>query len=456
MAARPPILIPAETRNREFDAKLLLACVAAERGFPAIVGSRIHMHRAVLALPRGIYIAKDARRPSLRIYRILKQLGHAIVAWDEEGLIFITPALYHRRRIDAETLGLIELYLAWGAKSAELIRAAPGYGGFPIVETGNPRIDLLRPELAGFGADEAAALRARFGDFILVNTNFGRVNHFDPALSLEPYAEGEAARRNLEPDDPPIEAWRFRARIMAAMVALVPALARAFPDWRVVLRPHPAENHEAWRTAGAGHANVTVIHEGAIAPWLLAARAVVHNGCTTGIEGRLAGAPVIAFRPEVSADWDIALPNEVGVTATDADAAIAAIRRLASLPRPVPLDEAERARLGGYLAALDGPLASDRIVDALGAFAARRPLGAPATGDRLVATADALVRAASKRLNSLRAGHKDSAGYTEQRFPPITLAEVAARVARFAALTGRFGGVEAGSIAPNVFRLRRR
>ena len=37
-------IIPAEEQSREFDAKLLLACVAAERNFPAIVGARRDIH----------------------------------------------------------------------------------------------------------------------------------------------------------------------------------------------------------------------------------------------------------------------------------------------------------------------------------------------------------------------------------------------------------------------------
>ena len=57
--ARTPVIIPSEIQSREFDAKLLLACILAERGFPCVVGSRNEIHMAITRLPRSIYVGKD-------------------------------------------------------------------------------------------------------------------------------------------------------------------------------------------------------------------------------------------------------------------------------------------------------------------------------------------------------------------------------------------------------------
>ena len=38
------LILPVENQTRELDAKLLLACAAAERGFPVIIGSRALIH----------------------------------------------------------------------------------------------------------------------------------------------------------------------------------------------------------------------------------------------------------------------------------------------------------------------------------------------------------------------------------------------------------------------------
>ena len=65
---------------------------------------------------------------------------------------------------------------------------------------------------------------------------------------------------------------------------MLPEIAEAFPDMRIVVRPHPVEKHAAWEEIAARHDNVELAQEGNVLPWLLAARALIHNGCTTGVE----------------------------------------------------------------------------------------------------------------------------------------------------------------------------
>ena len=85
------LIIPVESQVRELDAKLLLACAAAERGFPVVIGSRAFVHYEIAAMPRGVYLAKSMRTLSERMFEILRQLGHEIVAWDEEALVRFRP-----------------------------------------------------------------------------------------------------------------------------------------------------------------------------------------------------------------------------------------------------------------------------------------------------------------------------------------------------------------------------
>ena len=50
---RSTLIIPVESQVRELDAKLLLACVAAERGFPVVIGSSAFVHHAMASLSQG-------------------------------------------------------------------------------------------------------------------------------------------------------------------------------------------------------------------------------------------------------------------------------------------------------------------------------------------------------------------------------------------------------------------
>ena len=90
------LLMPVENQVRELDSKLLLACVAARRGFPCIIGSRREMHFHISSFPPGIYLSKSMTAASDLMFQIMRNLGHEIVAWDEEALVHLPPETYFR------------------------------------------------------------------------------------------------------------------------------------------------------------------------------------------------------------------------------------------------------------------------------------------------------------------------------------------------------------------------
>ena len=183
---RSTLILPVENQVRELDAKLLLACVAAERGFPVVMGSRALVHYRVSSIPRGVYLAKSLRRLSEKMFSILDNLGHDIVAWDEEALVrYPDVSYYYGRRLSPKTMRLTTALFAWGPENKALFRNYPGYDGTPIYVTGNPRTDMMRPELRGYYAEEIERIHERYHRFVLVNTNFGWNNHFLRAFRVD-------------------------------------------------------------------------------------------------------------------------------------------------------------------------------------------------------------------------------------------------------------------------------
>ena len=99
-APAPPVLIiPVETQVRELDAKLLLACCAVERGWRVIIGSRAYVHFAMADMPRGVYLAKSMRGMSNLMFRLIRDLGHDIVAWEEEALVHPPAEMFYSVRL---------------------------------------------------------------------------------------------------------------------------------------------------------------------------------------------------------------------------------------------------------------------------------------------------------------------------------------------------------------------
>lgn len=454
------LVVPSETRSREFDAKLLLACVAAERGLRTVVGSRTAIHLRVGLFPRAIWLAKDLFGSSLKMTRILRGLGHRVVALDEEALVWYSRERYLASRVSAPVLELTEELFAWGEANAENWRAAEGWHGQPIHVTGNARLDLMRPELRGFFDGERRALEARFGRPILVNSNFGSVNHFVQRYGLHEPGSISAERRLA--GSPAERAFHerlavHRRRLFEAFLQSLPALSAAFPDRAIVVRPHPAENAETWRKASEGLPNVEVLYEGNVVPWILAAGVVVHNGCTTGIEANLLGTPVVAYRPAREDGLDLDLPNGLSSEASsEGELVERCARALAGALRASDEELERQARLKArHLAGLTGPLAAERIADRLAALAGR-PLPDAPWRERLRAHVDALRRRRKKLRDAHLSGHKNSAEYTAHRFPPLSRAEVEERIARLQALTGRFARVGVRARSNGIFVIAQR
>jgi len=447
-------IIPAEEQSREFDAKLLLACVAAERGFPAIVGARRDIHLKVTRLPRGIYYAKSFRSLSDTIFGILRDLGFEIVACDEEALLRYPDHLYFERRVSPVAFPMISNLFAWGPDNEALFRRCPAYAGAPIHVTGNPRVDLLRPELRGYFAPEANALRERFGDYFLINTNFGTINHRVPSLSwLEMIEEAEDGGADAE--DLQVATTHHRLALFEHFKELLPQLSRAFPEHSIVLRPHPLENHTPWEEAARGCENVHVVFEGTVIPWLLAADAVIQNNCTTAVEAYLLQRPVVSFLPITSERLDSPITNAMSHPAHSCDELISILGEIAAGKRGVREGSEQRALIDHHIAAMDGPLASDRIVDALESVERGGVRPVRVGWSRYArAWSHANLRRAEKFVRSQIPADKNNAAYQEQRFPRLPLKVVRARADRLAALLGRFEKLEVAERYSNIFEIR--
>jgi surface carbohydrate biosynthesis protein len=441
-----------ETQVREMDAKLLLACVAAERGFPVIIGSRAFVHYKVSSIPRGVYLAKSMRTLSIRMFTILRQLGHEIVAWDEEGLMRWPDSEYYRQRLSPMTMRQVSHLIAWGPDNARVFQNYPGYNGTPIHITGNPRIDLLRQELREYYHREVDDIRNRYGDFVMISTNFGLVNHFFPKLgALKRAVETEDAG-GANPYD--VGKGRHKLTLFNSFLELLPALCEALSDYTIVLRPHPSENNQPYRTIAARYENLKIDNDGGISPWLIATKALIANGCTTMIEAAVVGTPTVAYQPVVSDAYDDDLPNSLSRRVFTIDELCRSVKSIVRGELGALTDKERRETLDQHIAALDGPLAAERMVDVLetGEYHCKRPKATP-LGKFAKGWVHNTLRTAVKQINMRRPDHRNNLALHAHRFPDISTNEIMERIVRMGALLNRFETIKVTQLSKHIFRI---
>jgi len=455
------LIVPVENQVRELDPKLLLACAAAERGFQVFLGSRTRVDFRIASFPRGIYLSKSMTPRSAKMFRIMGKLGHEIAALDEEGLVYHSAEEYYARRVSDATLGMITTLFAWGDQSAELLRSHPGFPGTPIFATGNPRIDLLRPELRPYFGAEIRRIRERLGPFVLLNTNFSKVNAYFPRMNLlvPPANPGElpelgAAGIGLPRAFAEGLAAHKRA-IFEHFREMIPVLHDALPEHQIVVRPHPSENREPWKLVAKDLERVHVIHEGNVIPWLAASEALIHNGCTTGIEAFVMEKPALSYRPVTADVFDLELPNALSQQCFDLDELRDTLRDVLTGKAGCRHTDEQRRLIDRQLTAREGALAADRIADVFEQRAAalgRTPR--PSAGQRLRGRLAAAQRSLVKRHIKARVPqHRNNPDYQRNRYQGVSLDELRARIERLAGCLGRFRGLRVEGVAEHIYRI---
>ncbi|MEN6292137.1 MAG: surface carbohydrate biosynthesis protein, partial [Methanobacterium sp.] len=166
VSSRPWVIIPIETKARELHAKILLACIAAEKGWGVILGEATTIRDKQQYFPQGVFLEKSIHPGTEKLIKKSISYGNRVSAWCEEGLIYYGPDDYCERRLNIESFDMIDFFFAWGKNQADDITATLNRPKNKIVLTGNPRFDLLRKEVRGIFSTNAAKIRLKYGPII--------------------------------------------------------------------------------------------------------------------------------------------------------------------------------------------------------------------------------------------------------------------------------------------------
>jgi len=457
-------LIPVENQVRELDAKLLLACIAARRGLTSIIGSKRDVESQITSFPRSIYIAKSLLHGHRKFLRVARQLGHEIVAWDEDALVHLPPEIYYSRRLSPQSMACVSHLFAWGEDNAELWRQYPELpAALPIHITGNPRNDLLRPEIRPFYEDDVKKILNKYGAFILINTNFNHVNSFSPIRRLfqppdrpgDPSKLGRAARGMTREF---AEGLRdHKQAIFEHFQKMIPELDNAFPDYTIVVRPHQVESQTVYLQIAKNCQRVRVTNKGNVVPWLMACKAVILNGCTTSVEAYAMGVAALSYRATVNDYYDddfYRLPNRLSHQCFDFEELKQTLKKILAGELGVGAGGERQALINHHLAAQDGPLACERIVDVLEkAVHDLSELPKPTLRDRLQGWYNVTRRRVRQQLKSHGKDVDRSLAHHNKKNPEISFDEMRARIARFQQVLGAEGPFNVEQINDRLFQI---
>jgi surface carbohydrate biosynthesis protein len=260
----PIVYLTAELKSRDLDSRFLIAAHLLKMGFAVVVGQQWAIGGNASNAPLGCYFFKTMNIFQSRLMARVRDIGHLVIAADEEALCcsgYLSLDMVH-----PDAMAAVDAFLA--QNEAHRNTLAKAYPGTKISIVGSARVDLLTMA-------KARGVRPLAEPYILFNTNFPLTNGFtslDVAASvvkdLNADIEYEIARREH-------------------LVALLRWCVDNIKSHRIVIRPHPGERFEPWQELFANRPNVLVVGRSDPVQWIYGADVTIISDSTTGLEAML-------------------------------------------------------------------------------------------------------------------------------------------------------------------------
>ena len=106
-----------------------------------------------------------------------------------------------------------------------------------------------------------------------------------------------------------------KLKMIGSFVEAIKYIANKNKNYNIILRPHPVENIDLWKTLLNGIKNIKVIRDDSISLWVNNSFAIMHNGCTTALEATISQRPLISYIP-FKAEFNRELANDLGFKAS--------------------------------------------------------------------------------------------------------------------------------------------
>ena len=313
----PVVYISLELKGRDLDQRLLVTAELLKRGLNVVIGQQWLLSKNIFNLPKGVFLFKTVNEIQASNMYNAAQAGHIITASDEEVFACDCEDCF-KSGMGPTAAAILDIFFAQGKKHADIVaKQYPEFHG-NIAIAGNPRIDLLRDWGQKCYQSEATRIKKDVGPFILYNTNFGWIN----SIWNKKENPREIAIRtgHLVLDDPKsVQAYEaeldWEQKNLNELEKLAFWTSKNLKHIKTVIRPHPAEDSDYWKSKFKNINNVIVAENTNHIPWTMAASLLIHTTCSTGMEASLLNIPSLSITPKPeAAQHNYILSNRINCT----------------------------------------------------------------------------------------------------------------------------------------------
>ena len=103
-------------------------------------------------------------------------------------------------------------------------------------------------------------------------------------------------------------------------ILFVEKFAAKFKNKKLIIRPHPSENHKIWHDLSNKFENVETIYDQKSAcSWILASEFAISSNCTTSVEAFILGKLNYNFKPYTNERVEFKLPKITGINVSSTE-----------------------------------------------------------------------------------------------------------------------------------------
>ena len=284
------IYLEIETKKREFFSRCYFALKAANKGFCVVIGKKNKLHQNLEKLENGHYIFKSAGLKTEQLAPKFKNLKFIPYAFDEEGGIIISP-LDTSRRVLSNALNQIEKYFSWGNDERNAILSTMPDQEKKIINTGNPRVDLLKEKNRQIYLEEINNIKNKYGNFNLYASSFHKFNAVGNSKNSNWIKETlKAGLMKKEHYEHNLTVNQMQKENLEKTLEFFKQYEKQDALPKLIIKPHPAEDTQVYKKLIKNFKNIILIEDHiSIVPWILACNFFISYNSTAQIESSLLG-----------------------------------------------------------------------------------------------------------------------------------------------------------------------
>ena len=194
------IFILVESVKRELDSKTILALRLLKKNYRVVIGQKGNVWSIFKKCNPGIVLLKSFGPKNTEIIDFLKSKNFQIISNDEEIIVAWDMKDRIDVRMNNENLKKIDKILLVGDLDYNEIKNQFPSTSKKLKIIGNIRLELLKKNYRYKIEKESDQIKEKFGDFILFNTQFGRVNIKNQNKTSIDYVFTRIVKDNADPE----------------------------------------------------------------------------------------------------------------------------------------------------------------------------------------------------------------------------------------------------------------